>query len=451
MTTPHGSAALFAGARLIIGDGSRVIENGGIVVRDGIIEQVGPLSDIPDDPARTVVPLTGRTVMPAVVNPHGHIGYFRGARADVAHYSYDNILDHLRRLAYHGVSVFQSLGTDRDDTELRVRDLQRAGRLGEDDVATLFTAGAGMIAATPGSTNGGPFFARDILYEAGSPQDAREHVRRLAAKRVDAVKFWLDTRKGTKAKLTPDIYRALISEAHEHGLKVAAHIYTLDEAKDVIRAGADIIAHMPRDPDLDAELIDLLTTHDVAAFTSMSIQRPDGEGWLDDPLVAETVSPAAVAEMRTLIRDHAPQPLFDTVEAYQRLERTLKGYVQAGVRIVFSADTGLFTQFPGLAEHRELAALAEAGMPAQAVIQSATQRSAELLGLADRGTLEVGKRADLLVLSANPLDDIGNTRRIDAVYLAGRPVDRAGLRAGFAAAPDLDRELDLDRERVAAC
>ncbi|MEV5177234.1 amidohydrolase family protein [Streptomyces flaveolus] len=423
-----GAAVLFEGARAIVGDGERVIDDCAVVVRDGLIEEIGPRDAIAPDPIRRTVSLHGKTVMPALVNPHGHIGYWKGAGADAANFSADNIIDHLRRLAYYGVSVFQSLGTDRDDTEIRVRDLQRKGELDDEDLAVLYSAGSGIVAPTPGSDNGGPFFAVDAVHEATSPQDARQHVRALAAKNVDAVKFWLDDRHGSKARLHPDVYRAIVDEAHTHGLKAAAHIYTVDDAKEAIRAGADILAHLPRTPAPDEELIDLLTSRDVAVFTSMSIQRPDGDGWLDDPALADLVPAEAIADLRARIRNNAPQPLFDTVDAYQRMERTLRTFVDAGVRVVFSADTGLLTQFPGFAEHRELEALAAAGLSPLAVIRTATQRSADLLGLADRGTLEAGKRADFMVLDGDPLQDMTHTRRIDAVYFKGRRIDRRRIR-----------------------
>src|SRR4051794_23174152 len=157
----RSTAVLFEGARLIVGDGELVIDDAGIVVRDGLIEEVGPRHAVSPDPTRQTVSLTGKTVMPAIVNPHGHIGYWKGAGADAGNFSGDNILDHLRRLAYYGVSVFQSLGTDRDDTEIRVRDMQRRGELDDEDLATLYTAGSGIVAPTPGSSNGGPFFAVD--------------------------------------------------------------------------------------------------------------------------------------------------------------------------------------------------------------------------------------------------------------------------------------------------
>jgi imidazolonepropionase-like amidohydrolase len=420
---------LLAGARVITGDGTTVLVSADILVRDGLVAAVSVPGRLSATVAR-VVPLAGKTVIPAIINPHGHIGYMRGAATSPQNYSRDNILDHLRRLAYYGVSVFQSLGTDRHGTEIALRDEQRAGKLGDEDLAQLLTAGTGIVAPDPRGGNGGPAFAADVMHEAADADDARAYVRALAARHVDAVKFWVDDRDGTTAKLGPDVYTAIIDEAHAHGLKAAAHIYTLDDAKAVIRAGADILAHMPRHPGADDELTDLLISHGTAAFSSMSIQWPAGEAWLDDPALAETVSADAIAAMREQVRAKAPQPLFATVDVYRAMERTMASYLAAGVRVVFSADTGLLGQFPGFAEHRELEALVAAGMPPLQAIHAATQASARLLELdSARGTIETGKRADLLVLDGDPLVDIASTRRIHAVYLAGRRVDRDGLRA----------------------
>jgi imidazolonepropionase-like amidohydrolase len=420
------SRTIYTGARVISGE--HVVDEAAITVRDGLIEHVGPAT--PANAGDTVVTLAGKTVIPALVNPHGHIGYMRGTVADAAFYSRANVIDHLHRLAYYGVSTFQSLGTDRGDTEIGVRDDQRAGTLGETDVAELLTAGTGIVAPTPGATNGGPFFAVDVVYEAADEVAARDHVRRLAAKRVDAVKLWLDDRNGTKAKLPPEIVKAVIEEAHDHALPVAAHVYTLDEAKLAVRAGADIIAHLPR-TGTDDELIAMLKARNVAVFTSMAIQRPPGEDWLDEPAVTEVLPAQAIATLRATIRERGAVPLYDTLAVYRRMEETLVTMAEAGVRLVFSADTGLLAQVVGVAEHRELEALVTAGLSPLAALHMATETSSDLLGLYDRGALAPGRRADFIVLDDDPRKDITATRRITDVYLAGERVDREGLRAGW--------------------
>ncbi|MFE0820680.1 amidohydrolase family protein [Streptomyces sp. NPDC058847] len=431
----------YIGARVIVGDGHTVLENAAITVLDGRIQRVAPADqprqddiDVPHGAGHTVS-VHGKTIMPALVNPHGHIGYMRGTECHPRHYSRDNIIDHLRRSLYFGISTFQSLGTDLDDTEIRVRDDQRAGRLDDPDLATLFTAGAGIVAApTTDAGSGAPFFAIDAVHPTDGPEDARTFVSSLAAKRVDAVKFWIDDRHGSAAKLRPETAVAIVDEAHRHGLKAAAHIYTADDARVALSAGADILAHMPRNPDPDDKLIQELIDRDVAVFTSMSVQGPASTDWLDEPILHEVFPEAILADFRSHLTDRGHEPLFDTSQTYARLQRTATTLHAAGVRLVLSPDTGVFAQLPGMAEHRELQALVEADIPVLHAIEFATQRSARLLGLDDRGLLEVGRRADLLILDADPRDDIRNTRKISSIVMNGRMVDRSRLRHKIRAA-----------------
>jgi imidazolonepropionase-like amidohydrolase len=429
----EGRMTFFAGARLIAGDGSEPVEGAGILVRDGRVAAAGP--DVRPGEDDLHVDLTGKTVMPAIVNPHGHIGYFKGAAAARENFSRENVLDHLRRLAYYGVSVFQSLGTDRDDVELGIRDEQRAGTLDDPELALLLSAGNGLVAPTPGSDNGGPYFATDVIREVSTPAQARAAVRELVAKNPDVIKFWVDDRNGEKRKFGPEVYSAIIDEAHQHGKMAIAHIYELEDAKGVVRAGADGTAHMVRAPGPDEELLRLLTDNDAFVFTSMSIQKAAAEdpAWLDDPYLAQTVDQASRDALRAQL-SQMPEQVAATMKAgYRILEAGLRACLQAGVRVLLSADTGAFAQFPGFAEHRELEAMVAAGMPALDAITAATLLPARMLGLADRGSLAPGQRADFIVLDANPLDSIVNSRKISAVYLAGRAVDRERLRAGFGA------------------
>lgn len=422
---------LFRGARLIIGDGSDPIDDAALLVRDGRIDESGPAAQVDAGPDVRRIDLTGHTIMPTIVNPHGHIGYFKDGTADKSHYSRENVLDHLRRLTYYGVSVFQSLGTDRDDIELRIRDEQRDGTLADPELALLLSAGNGLVAPTPGSDNGGPMFATDVIHEVANPEQARAKVRELAAKHPDVIKFWVDDRNGTKQKFGPEIYTAIIDEAHRSGLRSIAHIFELEDAKGVVRAGVDGTAHMVREPGPDRELLDLLVANDVFVFTSMSIQKgvPDGTGWLDDPALAETQTPEAIDAVRQLINGIPEQYRESMRDGYQVLESGLRAYLDAGVRVLLSADTGLFTQFIGFAEHRELEAMVQAGMPALEAIKAATLLPAQMLGLDDRGSLTAGKRADFIVLDADPLDDITVTRKINSVYIGGSEIDRRALRS----------------------
>jgi imidazolonepropionase-like amidohydrolase len=411
-----------------------------LVERAGVIEAVGPGGEVSVPAGADVYELAGKVLMPAIVNPHGHIGYMRDGVADRANFSRANIVDHLRRLAYFGVGVFQSLGTDRDNTEIGIRDEQLSGQLGADlaePFPQLLSAGRGIVAPTPGSANGGPFFASDTMHEIATPEEGRAAVQALAADRPNIVKFWVDDRNGTKVKLDPPRYGAVIDEAHKLGLRTVAHIYELEDAKGVARAGVDGLAHMVRDPGTDQELIDLLLENDVFVFTSLGIQKGLFDtSWLDDPWVGETVPQHAQEAGRAVAESVAKswisaEKRAAVLDEYKRLEEGLVRMHEAGVRIIISCDTGLFTQYFGLAEHREVELMVNAGMSPGDALRASTMIPAQMMGLTDRGTLAAGQRADLIVLSADPLADIRNTRQIERVVLGGVTVDRESLRAGW--------------------
>lgn len=429
------------GARLITGAGDQVIDEGVIVIADGVIQYVGKVDTVPAESGFRRIDASGKTVMPSIVSPHGHLGYLKGARTGKENYSRDNVLDHLRRLSYYGVGAFLSLGTDRDGIELQLREEQRSGRLAEPALPLLLTAGVGITAPTPGEVNGGPYFATDVVREVATPDDARRVVRELALKGPDAIKLWIDDRNGTKKKMQPDTYQAVISEAHAQGLKAVAHVYYTEDVKGVIRAGVDGIAHMPRDASPDGELIDLLATSETYAFTSMSIHAATAFGydWVDDPSLRETMSvtdlQALKGELERLNDGAGPALLRSqfSLEKYELLEEGLRRYIDGGVKIVMSADTGLLSQIPGFAEHREMEAMCRAGMSPLRVIEAATSVPAGFLALPDRGVLEPGARADFLILDEDPLVDIRNARKISDVYLGGVAIDRASTRKSWSA------------------
>jgi imidazolonepropionase-like amidohydrolase len=263
-------------------------------------------------------------------------------------------------------------------------------------------------------------------------------VRTVAARKPDIIKIWVDDRNGTKKKLTPDVYRAIIDEAHTLGLRAVAHVYYLEDAKDLVRSGIDGLAHMVRAaPGVDAELAQMIKARDVFACSTMSIQKavPDGAAWLDDPALAESVRPDAIAQWKAEITKATPDAVARARAGYAMLERSLMVLVAAGARVTLCGDTGLNSQTPGFTEHRELEAMAQAGMAPLQVIRAATQVAAAILGLTDRGTLAPGKRADFVVLDANPLERMAYSRRIAAVYRGGIALDRAALRARWTGAP----------------
>jgi imidazolonepropionase-like amidohydrolase len=267
---------------------------------------------------------------------------------------------------------------------------------------------------------------------AASPEEARTRVDGVAALRPDLVKIRVDDNLGTTPKMPPEVYRAVIERAHERGLRVAVHIFYLEDAKGVLRAGADFLAHSVRDRDVDAELVALLKERDVCLCPTLmrevsSFVYESEPAFFADPFFTRE----AEAEVLQKLRDPKRQEGYRTASARQyrkALEvasRNLKTLVESGVRIAFGTDTGPPARFQGYFEHLELERMAEAGLtPAQA-LGAATGEAAKCLKVAGQaGTLEPGAWADLLVLGANPLEDVRNTRTIESVWIGGRRIAR---------------------------
>lgn len=349
--------------------------------------------------------------MPAIIDAHCHLGYANvSAGTDVREsYSRENIIEHLHRNAYYGVSAAMSMGID----PLSMVDLRREEIEG---AARFRWAGRGM-----GRPNAGPGATdrRDVVYGIDTVEEGIAAVRELAVNQVDLVKLWVDDRNGTVPKLTPDLYGPIIDEAHRLGLKVTAHIFYLEDAKELLRAGIDGFAHSVRDVDVDDEFMELLAAR---PYTFLIPNLPDSGARTaaDLPFYAGTVPGDTLDQIGAAIEEAA---VGAPNEYYQVQARNLMRMYEAGVPIIMGTDG----DGAGWDSHDEIADMVLAGMsPADAIV-AATSNAARLLRLYDLGTIADGMSADFLVLDANPLDDIKNTRAISDVYLRGERLDRAAM------------------------
>jgi imidazolonepropionase-like amidohydrolase len=382
---PSGPTA-FEGGRIIVGDG-RVIDNGTIVVEGSKITQAGPAAEVKVPVGANRVNLSGKTVMPDIIDTHTHLSQTKEA-----------IERDLTRRAYYGVSAALSMGTNENESELDVRAHPQPGE------AKLFTAWRGITRPEPGRTTA-PFWV-------DNEDQARKAVQDLAAHKVDIVKVWIDDRDGKFPKMTPALYGAAIDEAHKNGLRATVHIFTLDDAKGALKAGVDAFAHSVRDRDVDDEFMALVKQHPNLAVNPNLPPRgvKTDVSWLKASLPA--------AEMERVEKANVDDPKAQAFYGIQ--SRNLAKLNAAGVKIILGTD-GNTPWGP----HEEIADMVTAGMtPAQA-ITAATKNGAEFLKMADAGTLAAGKSADFIVLDANPLDDITNTRKISDVYLQGAKLDRS--------------------------
>ncbi len=422
---------LFTGGRVIVGDG-RVIEDAAFLVRGDLIVRVGNAGEVPAPPEASVVDLTGRTVMPALVNTHAHLGWERYTSWGSENFTRDNLIDHLHRHAYYGVGTIISTGSDLEEIALDVRQAQRVGEV--EGARYLVSPGLGIPGGGPN-----PRFTNDAgwwgLHGVTSPAEAREVVRAEAARGIRILKIWVDTRderRGARVKLHPDIYAAILDEAQVRDIRVIAHATTLEDHKRLIAAGARRFIHMPYDAAVDNEYLDLVAARNVFIVPTIGMvtrREPYRRPVYEDPFFQEQVPEEVVAMLRESAAGDpdAAGPRTAAAEARARLIRN--NFLRLREHVILGTDAGAVGDFFGYADHLELELFVRLGMTSAEAIVAATTRAARAFGLTGTGSIEAGRSADFMVLDADPLDDITHTRRIAAVYLRGVEVDRGALRA----------------------
>ena len=421
--------------RVIVGDGP-VLSNASLLLRGDTIAAVGQSAEMAIPIGTRRVDLTGKTIMPAMIDAHAHLGYEGANSWGAQNYNLDNLVDHLNRYAYYGFGAVFSAGSDPDILALELQSAQARGEIG----GARFVFAAGMAPPGQGPNNQFLVEALEVERQTGntilrgleSPEQASEAVQEVAALRIPFIKLWVDDRGGSQEKLRPEIYRAAIAEANRLGLGAVVHQQFAEDMLDLIDAGTRGFLHGRLEEGFTEQIANAVKQHNVFIVPNLGLSELRREAIGDDEFLAQSLQ-ANVAERLSASAQRQALP-----ERNPQLEQTLHNsfdYMRnANVDIVLGTDAGAVPDHPfGYTGHKELEIFLRHGMSTAQAIAAATSVAARVLGLEDAGQIKPGFRADLLILDENPLDDIRNTQKIHQVYLRGELLDRDAMAAIFTA------------------
>jgi imidazolonepropionase-like amidohydrolase len=410
---------VFKDFTLIDGTGHPPVAQQAMIVSNGRITWIGPVAQLKVPAGAQVVSFPGSYVIPGLIDDHVHLGAVVGLNQSAANETEQSVEHDLRTYASYGVTAVQSLGTDKDFV-LKMRDQQRAG--GRPHEARIFSAGQGMVfkGGYGGLAGVTPYLADNAQAIAAVDLQVSHH--------VDVIKLWMDTELGQYPRMPYPMAQAIIDEAHKKGDRAVAHIFYLQDARTLAGLGIDGLAHSVRDRAVDQALIDSMKKHgtwQMAATLSREASLfiyGKGAPFLKDPFFTRSVSPATVQTLESpayIAKVRSDPHFLDYQKFLAQAEVNLKKLADAGIPYGCGTDSGPPGRFPGYFLHWEMELMVEAGLTPMQAIQACTASNARFLHANDLGTLEAGKWGDFVVLAKNPLDDIHNTRTIQAVYIAG--------------------------------
>ncbi len=400
---PLEGVTAWTGITLWDGTGVPAVADAVLVARDGRVEAAGAAADVEIPAGAEVVDLSGKTVIPGLINAHGHVSDVLGL--ETGRYTRENLLRQLALYARYGVTSVASLGGDGPE----------AAALRDEEDATLDRARIRI--------------AGEVI-SSGTPDEAAESAARSLALPADFLKMRVDTNLGANERVSSETIQRVMEIGAEAGKPVTTHIFYLEDAKEVLRAGSGLIAHSVRDQPVDQEFLDLMLEREVCYVPTLvreisTFVYADVPDFFDDPFFLKDADPAVLEQLKDperMARVRESPTARGYREHYPIAMANLKAVADAGVPIAFGTDTGPAGRFQGYFEHIETGEMAEAGLSAEAILRSATGDAARCLGFGEVGELVPGKWADFIVLDENPLEDIAALRTIERVVIAGNTV-----------------------------
>ena len=396
----------FTGATLIDGSGSAPKQNAVLLIHHDRIVAIGTNDKVNVPAGAEIKDVSGKFIIPGLINAHGHVGDVKGIEA--GHYSKQNIIDNLSTYARYGITTVVSLGGD--------------GREAESLRAVVDTVSTGHARL---------YIAGEVI-TGNTPDAAMKVIDSNARMGVDLMKIRVDDNLGTTPKMKEEVYRAVIHRSHEMGYKIATHMYYLDDAKKLLDAGSDMMAHSIRDRPVDKAFIRLIKEKKVCYCPTLTRELStfvyaDTADFFSDTFFRREYDSSTIAPLEDPVNMSKVKNSKAAKTYKQQLPiamANLKKLSDSGVTIVMGTDTGLPGRFMGYFEHVEMQMMQEAGMKPEQIIVSATKNAATSLELKDIGLLMPGYRADFVILNDNPLTDIRNTQKIVSVFIGGEEVRR---------------------------
>ena len=415
---------LIRDALLIDGTGSKARAGVDVLVRRGRISRIGTSGTVRAAGEAVAVDASGKTLVPGIINLRGLAGLVRSPESDLGNFERDTMLGHLATYASYGVTTVVS-PAPRPRPLLRIRREIESTRLS--GFARLVTPLRTLRTGSPTTVrHPGVGLAFETIGDAAA---ARRAVATLAKEGADIIE--IEVPRSPRGGQPPlEVARVAVERARRVGLRVAVRASRGSVAATLVRAGAHVVVGSVTDAEVGREFVSALLAADAVYVPVLCAEFDrfgfaDRAEWLNDRYLRRSLLPGISSMLRgpVSVRQALDPDLALKRVRYEVAQRNLRRLAAAGVRIGFGSGSGFPGTFEGYGEYREAALLRRAGMPPAEVVRAFSTGSATALGIeGSRGSLQPGRAADLVILNANPLENIHNLRELHAVFVGGRLV-----------------------------